>query len=74
MTGVYDWFVQVVDQPTSPDTRVVVRVMRPDGSADTQMAQAMRRVVQRDGRLAAVPTPEQFQFLLDQRKARFGKG
>jgi hypothetical protein len=67
MTGVYDWFVQVVDQPTSADATVVVRVLRPDGSADTQMAEAMRRVVQRDGRLAAVPTPEQFQFLLDQR-------
>ena len=74
-TGISDWFVRLVDEPPTPDARVVVQVLRtPDGDADEQMAEAMRRVVERDGRLASAPTAGQMAWLVALRKERFGKG
>jgi len=73
-TGTWDWFVRLIDEPPTPDARVVLQVVQLDGKPDEQMAEGMRRVVMRDGRLASAPTADQMAWLVAMRKERFGKG
>ena len=73
--GINDWFVHVVEQPKTLTARVVLEVVDRDGDPDPAMAHSMRQVAEADGRLARVPTQEEWSFLIAQRKEReYGNG
>jgi len=74
-TGIWDWPVTLVREPATPNARVVLQVSHPrTGEPDEQMAEALRRVVQNDGRLASAPSQDQMDFLVALRNERFGTG
>jgi hypothetical protein len=71
--GVATWFVQVVeDESTKWSERVILDVVNKDGSPNPAMAHALRLFAQGDGMLSRSPTPAQWHFLEDLRRARFG--
>jgi len=73
--GVNDWQVQLVDDPQTATGRVVLEVVGRDGRPDVNQAHNMRQIVLNDGKLARVPTPDEFAFLIEMRKERgYGKG
>jgi len=73
--GIEDWYVRLVEDPRSPTARVVLDVVDRDGEPDVARAPDLRETVKRDGMLARVPTPEEYDFLKAQRKERgYGKG
>jgi hypothetical protein len=76
MTGTLnDWYVRLVDDPQAVTGRVVLDVLRTsDGEPDPQMAASMRTVISRDGMLARVPNPAEFEWLKAQEKARRDTG
>ncbi|MFE3173123.1 hypothetical protein ACFXPA_24410 [Amycolatopsis sp. NPDC059090] len=58
------WHVRVADAPETPTGRIVLAVLDgPDGAPDVNRAHSMRVQVARDGMLARVPSPEQYEFL-----------
>jgi len=69
-----DWFVGLTDEPATPEAKVVLRVTRSDGSPDEQMAESLRIVVRRDGRLARAPSKAEMDHLIAQRMERFDTG
>jgi hypothetical protein len=69
-----DWFVNLVEEPATPEAKVVLRVTRPDGTPDEQMAESLRTVVRRDGRLARVPSKAEMDHLIAERMERFSSG
>jgi hypothetical protein len=74
--GVDTWYVRVAADADRQPGRVVLEVLNgQDGSPDEMLAQGMRIVAERDGMLSRSPTPEEFEFLKDQRRERgYGKG
>jgi hypothetical protein len=72
--GISDWFVRVAEDAPVQDAQVVLQIVTADGRPGDQMAGGLRRVVERDGRLAAAPTEAQMAFLIAMRKERFGEG
>ena len=73
--GINDWFVRVVEEPTTLTARVVLEVVDGDGDLDPAMAHSMRQVAKGDGRLARAPTEDEWSFLMAQRKERgYGTG
>ncbi len=74
--GINDWFVRVVeDEPKTLTARVVLEVVDRDGDPDPAMAHSMRQIAGADGRLARVPSENEWSFLIAQRKERgYGKG
>jgi hypothetical protein len=76
LEGVDTWYVRPVPDAAPLAGRVVLEVLSgQDGSPDEMLAQGMRIVAERDGMLSRSPTPDEFEFLKDQRKERgYGKG
>ena len=73
--GINDWYVRLAEDPKSLTARVVLDVVGRDGEPDAAMAASMRQIIQQDGMLARVPTPEEYDFLMAQRKERgYGNG
>jgi hypothetical protein len=68
--GINEWNVRLVETPDEPSGRVVLEVVDEKGRPHGSQAQNMRTVIERDGKLARVPTPEQWAFLVDLRKRR----
>jgi hypothetical protein len=73
--GISDWYVRLAEDPPDVTARVVIEVLNRDGEPDGARAHDLRETVKRDGMLARVPTPEEYDFLKAQRKERgYGKG
>jgi hypothetical protein len=73
--GINDWYVRLAEDPKTLTARVVLDVVGRDGEPDAAMAHSLREIVKGDGMLARVPTPEEYDFLIAQRKERgYGKG
>jgi len=72
--GVGTWFVRLVEDDTSEkwSEKVTLEVVDQDGTPNPSMAHALRLFVQSDGMISRSPTPAQWEFLQDLRKARFG--
>jgi hypothetical protein len=67
------WFVRVVaEKHEGGPERVVLDVVNVDGSPNVEMAHALRLYVREGGRLTLPPSPAQWDFLQDLRRARFG--
>jgi hypothetical protein len=70
-----EWYVRLAEDPETPVGTVVLEVLASlDGEPDPALAQSMRQVVLADGMLARAPTPEEYDFLKAQRKARRDSG
>jgi hypothetical protein len=70
-----EWYVRLADDPGTPTGRVVLDVLSSqDGDPDAGLAYSMRTVVTSDGMLSRAPTPEEYEFLKAQRKARHQTG
>ncbi len=76
LEGVDTWYVRVAADGGRQAGQVVLEVLSgQDGSPDEMLAQGVRIVAERDGMLSRSPTPEEFEFLKDQRKERgYGRG
>jgi hypothetical protein len=72
-----EWFVRLAEGTRDQmlTGRVVLEVLdRYDGEPDAGWAHRMQQVVMADGMLSRAPTPEEFDFLVAQRKARHQTG
>ena len=69
-----DWFVRLTEEPATPEAKVVLEVTRSNGLPDEQMAENLRTVVRRDGRLARAPSQAEMDHLIAQRMQRFNSG
>jgi len=75
INGVSDWRVRLVEDPQSLSARVVLEVVDRDGKPDPSWAHDLRETIKRDGMIARVPTPEEYDFLRYLHKERgYGKG
>jgi hypothetical protein len=73
--GINDWYVRLAEDPKTLTARVVLDVVGRDGEPDAAMAASMRQIIGQDGMLARAPTPQEYDFLIAQRKERgYGKG
>jgi hypothetical protein len=73
--GINDWYVRLAEDPRHLTATVVLDVVDRNGEPDPGMAHSLREIVKGDGMLARVPTPEEYDFLIAQRKERgYGKG
>jgi hypothetical protein len=73
-TGINDWFVRLTEEPPAPDGRITLQVVTRDGEPDPQMAEGLRRIVERDGRLARAPSEGEMTWLVSQRMERSRTG
>jgi hypothetical protein len=73
--GLSNWDVRLVEDPQSLTARVVIEVIDRDGQPDAGWANDLRETIKRDGMIARVPTPEEYDFLRYLYKERgYGKG
>jgi hypothetical protein len=73
--GISNWYVRLVEDPQTLSSRVVLEVIDRDGKPDPGWASNLRGTVKRDGQLARVPKPEEYDFLKYLHKERgYGKG
>lgn len=73
--GVSDWRVGLVEDPQRLTARVVLEVIDRSGQPDEGWAHDLRETIKRDGMIARVPTPEEYDFLRYLFKERgYGKG
>lgn len=73
--GIDDWYVRLIDDPQTLSSIVPIEVVDRDGTPDPQRAHDMRETVKRDGRLARVPTEQEFAFLkFLHKKLGYGEG
>lgn len=71
--GVDTWLVRVVeDESTRYTERVTLDVVNRDGTPNRDMAHSLRLRAKEDGMLSRSPTPEQWDYLGDLRRERFG--
>lgn len=73
--GINSWDVVLAEDPDSPTGRVVLDVVNSKGEPDVNMANNLRQLVLRDGRVTRAPTPAEAGFLRYLHKERgYGKG
>jgi hypothetical protein len=73
--GISDWYVRLVEDPQTVTARVVLEVIDRNGEPDGSWAHDLRETIKRDGMIARVPTPEEYDFLRYLYKERgYGKG
>jgi hypothetical protein len=73
--GVSNWYVRLVEDPQRLTARVVLEVIDRNGDPDEGWAHDLRETIKRDGMIARVPTPEEYDFLRYLYKERgYGKG
>lgn len=67
------WFVRVIeDESNKSSERVTLEVINSDGTPNLAMAHLLRQLARNDGMLSRSPSPAQWRFLDDLRRARFG--
>jgi hypothetical protein len=73
--GVSDWRVRLAEDPQTLTARVVLEVIDRSGGLDPGWAHDLRETIKRDGMIARVPTPEEYDFIRYLFKERgYGKG
>jgi hypothetical protein len=73
--GINTWDVRLTDNPATPSARVVLDVVKQDGTPDDMMAHNMRQCVLRDGILSRPPTTQELELLKSLGRERgYGKG
>lgn len=73
--GIDTWYVRLAKDPKQPTARVVLDVVDREGNPDAALAHNVRQRIIGDGMLSRSPTPEEYDFLIAQRKERgYGKG
>lgn len=69
------WHVRLAEEPDTPSAKVVLEVVDRDGNPDPYTAPSLRRTIDADGKLARVPTPQEYEFLgFLSKKFGYGKG
>lgn len=61
--GISDWYVRLAEDPQYVSSRVVLEVIDRDGEPNGGRAHDLRETIKRDGMVARVPTPEEYDFL-----------
>ena len=73
--GINSWDVVLAEDPDLPTGRVVLDVVNSKGEPDVNMANNLRQLILRDGRITRAPTPAEAGFLRYLHKERgYGKG
>lgn len=74
-SGISDWYVRLAEDPQTVTARVVLEVIDRNGESDGARANDLRETIKRDGMVARVPTPEEYDFLRYLHKERgYGTG
>jgi hypothetical protein len=61
--GISDWYVRLEEDPQTVTSRVVLEVVDRNGEPNGARAHDLRETIKRDGMVARVPTPEEYDFL-----------
>lgn len=73
--GINEWYVRLVEDPKTVTSTVVLEVVDSKGEPHGGRAHDLRERIKRDGQVARVPTPEEYDFLKYlQKKRGYGKG
>jgi hypothetical protein len=73
--GIADWRLRLAEDPQVVTPRVVLEVIDRNEEPDGSRANDLREQIKRDGMVARVPTPEEYDFLRALHKERgYGEG